>query len=254
VACYDARIGIAGNHRETFPIVTDIALDQPSFWLSIVKLIWIDILLSGDNAVVIALACRSLPENRRRIGMIAGAGAAVGLRIVFASLVTLLMGLPYLHAVGSVLLLWIAVDLVAPGEEETRETAAASSLWHAVRIIVVADAVMSLDNVVAIAAAAHGSIVLIAIGLLMSIPLVVAGSTLMMRLLDRFSWLVWAGGGLLGWVAGELLSDEPLLREFLPIRHGLAGNILPIAGAVLVIALGRLLHHRAARRTRIEKR
>lgn len=225
-----------------------MSFDQPIFWISIVKLIWIDILLSGDNAVVIALACRSLPESKRRIGIIAGASAAVGLRIVFASVITVLMGMPYLHAVGAVFLLWIAVDLVGPGEEEEHATASADTLWHAVRIIVVADAVMSLDNVIAIAAAAHGSIVLIAFGLVLSIPLVVAGSTLVMRLLDRFPWLVWAGGGLLGWIAGELLGDEPALREFLPVAHGLAGNLLPILGAALVLSVGRLLHSRERRR------
>lgn len=223
------------------------SFDQPIFWVSVVKLIWIDILLSGDNAVVIALACRSLPESKRRIGIIAGAGAAVGLRIAFASIITVLMGMPYLHAVGAVLLLWIAVDLVRPGEDEDHETAEAQTLWHAVRIIVVADAVMSLDNVVAIAAAAHGSIVLIAFGLLLSIPLVVAGSTLVMRLLDRFPWLVWAGGGLLGWIAGELMADEPVLRDFLPVTHGLAGHLLPILGTALVLAVGRLLHMRERR-------
>ncbi len=230
--------------------MSELSVDQPAFWLAIVKLIWIDLLLSGDNAVVIALACRSLPESKRRIGMIAGAGAAVGLRIAFASVVTVLMGLPYLHAVGAVLLLWIAVDLVSPGEDEEHATAEARNLWHAVRIIVVADAVMSLDNVVAIAAAAHGSVVLIAIGLLMSIPLVIAGSTLVMRLLDRWPWLVWAGGALLGWIAGELMAEEPMLKEFLPVVHGLGGNILPLAGLALVLAVGHLLHARVAARTR----
>lgn len=223
------------------------SIDQPQFWVAVVKLIWIDILLSGDNAVVIALACRSLPENRRRLGMIAGAGAAVGLRIVFASVVTLMMGLPYLHAVGAALLVWIAIDLVGPSEEEEHHTVAARSLWHAIRIIVVADAVMSLDNVVAIAAAAQGSLELIAFGLVLSIPLVIAGSTVVMRLLDRFPWAVWAGGGLLGWIAGELLAEEPMLKEFLPVVHGLAGNALPLLGAAVVILVGRLLHMRAAR-------
>lgn len=223
------------------------AFDQPQFWVAVVKLIWIDILLSGDNAVVIALACRSLPQNRRRIGMIAGAAAAVALRIVFASVVTVLMGMPYLHAVGAVLLVWVAIDLVGPSQDEEHETAAGKTLWSAVRIIVVADAVMSLDNVVAIAAAARGSVVLIAFGLLLSIPLVVAGSSLVMRMLDRFPWLVWAGGGLLGWIAGELLGEEPVLKEFLPIVHGLAGNALPILGAAIVLSVGRLLHRRAAR-------
>ncbi|NLH81756.1 MAG: TerC family protein [Phyllobacteriaceae bacterium] len=220
--------------------------DQPQFWVAVVKLLWIDVLLSGDNAVVIALACRSLPENRRRVGMIAGAGAAVGLRIVFASVVTLLMALPYLHAVGAALLIWIAVDLVGPSEEEEHHTAVAKSLWHAIRIIVVADAVMSLDNVVAIAAAAQGSVMLIAIGLALSIPLVIAGSTLVMRMLDRFPWLIWAGGGLLGWIAGELLASEPMIKEFIPVEHGLAGNLLPGLGAATVLLIGRLLHMRAA--------
>ena len=228
--------------------LSDMTFDQPQFWVAVVKLIWIDILLSGDNAVVIALACRSLPENRRRIGMIAGAGAAVALRIVFASVVTILMGMPYLHAVGAVLLLWVAVDLVGPGEDAEPNTAAAKTLWSAIRIIVVADAVMSLDNVVAIAAAAQGSVVLIVFGLVLSIPLVVAGSTLVMRMLDRFPWLIWAGGGLLGWIAGELLGEEPALKELLPVAHGLAGNALPIAGAAIVITIGRLLHMRANRR------
>jgi len=225
-----------------------MTFDQPLFWVSVVKLIWIDILLSGDNAVVIALACRSLPEHRRRIGIIAGAGAAVALRIAFASIVTVLMGMPYLHAVGAALLVWIAIDLVRPGEEEDHGTAAGETLWHAVRIIVVADAVMSLDNVVAIAAAARGSVVLIAFGLILSIPLVVAGSTLVMRLLDRFPWLVWAGGGLLGWIAGELMAEEQVLREFLPVSHGLGGHLLPVLGAALVLAVGRLLHARDRRR------
>ncbi|MCE1235162.1 MAG: TerC family protein [Hyphomicrobiales bacterium] len=215
--------------------------------MAVVELIWIDILLSGDNAVVIALACRSLPEKLRKIGMIAGAGAAVGLRIAFASIVTMLMGLPYLHAVGAVLLLWVAIDLVGPNEEEEHHTAAGHSLWHAIRIIVVADAVMSLDNVVAIAAAAQGSVILIAIGLLMSIPLVVAGSTMVMRLFDRFPWLIWVGGGLLGWIAGELFAEEPVLKQLVPVVHGLAGNVFPILGVALVLAVGRLLHRRAAR-------
>jgi YjbE family integral membrane protein len=227
-----------------------VSPDQAAFWVAVVKLIWIDILLSGDNAVVIALACRSLPEKQRRVGMIAGAGAAVGLRIVFASVITVLMGLPYLHAVGAVLLLYIAVDLVAPGEDEDHDCAPARNLWHAVRIIVVADAVMSLDNVVAIAAAAHGSVVLIAIGLLMSIPLVVAGSTLVMRLLDGWPWLVWAGGALLGWIAGELMSEEPILKDMFPVAHGLGGHLLPIAGLALVLAVGHLLHMRAARKAK----
>jgi YjbE family integral membrane protein len=215
------------------------AFDGPSFWVAVFKLIWIDLLLSGDNAVVIALACRSLPEKQRRIGVVSGAIAAVGLRIVFASIIATLMSIPGLHAVGALLLLWIAIDLVGPGcKPVEHETAAGRSLFDAVRIIVVADAVMSLDNVVAIAAAAHGSIVLIAIGLVLSIPLVVVGSQFVMRLVDRWPIIVWAGGGLLGWVSGELASDEPLFSGWMRFHPLTDTVLLPAGTTVLVLAVG----------------
>lgn len=215
--------------------------DSPTFWIAIVKLIWIDLLLSGDNAVVIALACRSLPEKQRRIGIIAGAGAAVGLRILFASIVATIMNLPGLHLIGAALLLWIAVDLVGPGEQHRPETAAGQTLFHAVKIIVVADAVMSLDNVVAIAAAAHGSVVLIAIGLVLSIPLVVAGSQFVMAAVDRWPVVIWLGAGLLGWVAGELAGDEPILARWLAERPLIDSVVMPGGAALVVLAVGALL-------------
>ncbi len=224
--------------------------DSPAFWVAVVKLIWIDLLLSGDNAVVIALACRSLPEGQRRIGIVAGAGAAVGLRIVFASVVATLMAIPGLHVVGALLLLWIAVDLVGPGEHARRaETAAGRTLIQAVRIIVVADAVMSLDNVVAIAAAAHGSVVLIAIGLGLSIPLVVVGSRFVLAAIDRWPAIVWAGAGLLGWVAGELAGDEPVVAVRLNGHPWIETLILPGATLLLVLAVGAALRRTGAARS-----
>ncbi|MGB7044693.1 MAG: YjbE family putative metal transport protein, partial [Methylocella sp.] len=156
-----------------------------AFWLPLLKIIWINILLSGDNAVVIALACRSLPEGQRTLGVILGSGAAVALRIVFTVLVVELLGLPFVKIAGGVLLLWIGVSL-AREEERQNKIAPANTLWSAIRIVAVADAVMSFDNMVAVAAAAKGSIALILLGLALSIPLIVFGSTLALALLNRF--------------------------------------------------------------------
>jgi YjbE family integral membrane protein len=181
----------------------------PELFLPVLKIIWINILLSGDNAVVIALACRGLPPGQRNIGIALGAGAAVVLRIIFTFMTTKLMGLPWLTAIGSLLLIWIAVKLVIPEETDEDSIVGHGSLWKAVQTVTIADLVMSLDNVVAIAAAANGDIRLILFGLLLSVPLVVAGSTLLTRIIDRFPILVWAGAGLLGWVAGELFVKDP---------------------------------------------
>jgi YjbE family integral membrane protein len=187
------------------------------FWLPLLEIIWINILLSGDNAVVIALACRSLPERQRKLGVIFGSGAAVALRVVFTVLVVELLGLPYVKIAGGVLLLWIAVRL-AGAEEPQKEIASARTLWSAIRIVAVADAVMSLDNMIAVAAAAKGSKLLILIGLALSIPLLVFGSTLVLALLNRFPILVWAGAGLLGWIAGELIGADPVFAAWLRLR------------------------------------
>jgi YjbE family integral membrane protein len=188
-----------------------------TFWLPLLEIIWIDILLSGDNAVVIALACRSLPEGQRRLGIMLGSGAAVALRVVFTVLVVELLGLPFVKIVGGVLLLWIAVRL-AGAEEPQKEVRPANSLWSAIRIIAVADAVMSLDNMIAVAAAAKGSKLLILLGLALTIPLLVFGSTLVLALLNRFPVLVWAGAGLLGWIAGDLIGSDPDLAAWLRVR------------------------------------
>jgi len=188
-----------------------------AFWLPLLEIIWIDILLSGDNAVVIALACRSLPEGQRTLGVILGSGAAVALRVVFTVLVVELLGLPFVKIASGVLLLWIGVRL-AREEAARKEITQANTLWSAIRIVVVADAVMSLDNMVAVAAAAKGSKLLILLGLALSIPLLVFGSTLVLPLLNRFPVLVWAGAVLLGWIAGDLIGADPDLAAWLRVR------------------------------------
>ncbi|WP_425909391.1 TerC family protein [Nitrobacter sp. TKz-YC02] len=184
-------------------------VDDPAFWLAVGKIIWIDIVLSGDNALVIALACRGLPPQLRFWGVMLGAGAAVGLRIIFAGIITTLMGLPYLKLAGGLALLVIATKLLLPERQSEEEIPAAGRLWAAVRVVVVADFVMSLDNVIAIAAAAKGSVPLLIIGLAVSVPLIVTGAALIMMLLTRLPFLIWAGSALLGWVAGEVIATDP---------------------------------------------
>ncbi|MBR1269054.1 TerC family protein [Bradyrhizobium sp. AUGA SZCCT0222] len=184
-------------------------MQQPAFWVALGKIMWINILLSGDNALVIAMACRGLPPRQRFWGMILGAGVAVGLRIIFTGIVVSLMALPFLKLVGGLALLYIAAKLLVPEDEGEGDVHAAAHLWAAVRIVAIADIVMSLDNVIAVAAAANGSIPLLVIGLAISVPLIVAGAALIMALLTRMPALVWAGAGLLGWVAGEVMATDP---------------------------------------------
>ena len=193
---------------------------QLGFWAAVVKIIWINILLSGDNAIVIALACCKLPQPQRRWGMIIGAGVASLLLIVFTGIVSTLMTLPYLKLVGGCVLLWIAFRLLVSDVEE-HHVEAVEDLWRAVRIVVVADIVMSLDNVIAVAAAAEGSYLLLGLGLAVSIPIVIGGAALIMALLERFPVLVWAGAALLGWIAGGLIVEDPGLRQFLPTTTSL---------------------------------
>lgn len=193
-------------------------LQTAGFWLALGKIIWINVLLSGDNALVIALACRGLHGRYRFWGMVAGSGIAVALRIAFTGIVATLMELPYLKLLGGLALLVIAAKLLVP-EDEDDEITAGTTLWHAIRIVVIADIVMSLDNVIAVAAAANGQASLLILGLAMSIPLIIAGAALIMLVLDRFPVLVWLGAALLGWVAGEVIATdlavEPLLHRLL---------------------------------------
>jgi YjbE family integral membrane protein len=220
--------------------------DAATFLLPLLKIIWINILLSGDNAVVIALACRGLPAESRKWGIVLGAGVAIVMRIGFTAIVATLMSWPYLKGIGGVLLLWIAVQLVVENTDE-KEIQHSDTIWQAVRVIAIADLVMSLDNVVAIAAAANGSWLLIILGLTISIPMIVFGAQLVILLIERFPVMVWAGAGLLGWVAGELIQDEPALRAvFEDIPAALSHILTPAVGAAFVLGLGVFLRHRHA--------
>jgi YjbE family integral membrane protein len=213
------------------------------FWVSSLQIIWINILLSGDNAVVIALACRSLPPRARFWGIILGAGAAVVLRILFTGVVAQVMSMPFLKLIGGLALLWIAVKLIVPGDEQNEDSVeAASSLWRAVRIVAIADVVMSLDNVIAIAAAAKGHMVLIIFGLAVSIPMIVAGAALLTALLTRFPILVWAGAGLLGWIAGEIMIEDPyMVRQLGEATVHRFVYWAAAAGAVFVVVVGYIM-------------
>ena len=186
---------------------TDI--HRPAFWFAVGKIIWINVLLSGDNALVIALACRGLHGRHRLWGMVIGSGVAVVLLIAFTGVVAELMQLPYLKLVGGLALLVIAAKLLVP-EDESDEIAAGTTLWHAIRIVVIADIVMSLDNVIAVAAAANGEFALLILGLAISIPMIIAGAALIMLVLDRFPALVWLGAMLLGWIAGNVIASDPV--------------------------------------------
>ncbi len=200
---------------------------RPAFWLAALQIMGINILLSGDNAVVIALAVRALPPKERFWGMVLGAGCAAVLLILFTGIVATLLKLPYLKLIGGIALFWVAVNLVAPqphDEEDTPE--AVEDLWRAVRVVVVANIVMSLDNVIAVAAAANGNYLLLGLGLAISIPVVIAGSALFLAILERFPWVVWAGGALLGWIAGGLLPDDAFLAQYIARLYG-AADVVP---------------------------
>ena len=196
----------------TFAAQFQSEMQQPAFWVAVGKIIWINVLLSGDNALVIALACRGLEPRQRLWSMILGAGVAVILRIIFTGIVATLMALPYLKLVGGLALVVIAAKLLVPEEEDEEGVQSASHLWAAVQIVVVADIVMSLDNVIAVAAAANGSASLLILGLAISIPLIVAGAALIMALLNRLPILVWAGAALLGWIAGDVIATDPAIH------------------------------------------
>lgn len=213
--------------------------------LGIFEIAWINILLSGDNAVVIALASRSLPPGQRKLGIIFGAGAAILLRILFALIVTQLMEMNYLKLLGGLLLLWIAVRLAMGEDDDGRTVAGHDRLWRAVLTIAVADATMSLDNVIAVAAISGGETWLFVLGLILSIPLIVIGSTLIMTLMERWPIIVWGGAALLGWVAGEMVASDPALEPQLAFTPaGLEHYAFAVAGALLVVALAYLLRQR----------
>jgi YjbE family integral membrane protein len=199
----------------------------PAFWVAVGKIIWINVLLSGDNALVIALACRGLQPRHRLWGMVLGAGAAVILRIIFTGIIASLMELPYLKLLGGLALIVIAAKLLVPEREDEEGVESASHLWAAVQIVVVADIVMSLDNVIAVAAAANGSVPLLILGLAISVPLIVAGAALIMALLNKLPILVWAGAALLGWIAGDVIATDPAVHPKLnTLFDGTLGTLL----------------------------
>jgi YjbE family integral membrane protein len=203
-------------------IQTDV--QTPVFWLAVGKIIWINVLLSGDNALVIAMACRGLHGRHRLWGMIIGAGIAVVLLIAFTGIVATLMALPYLKLAGGIALLVIAAKLLVP-EDEGDEIAAGTTLWHAIRIVVIADIIMSLDNVIAVAAAANGHLSLLILGLAISIPMIIAGAALIMMVLDRFPILIWLGAILLGWIAGDVIESDPAVQ---PALHRLLDGTIAL--------------------------
>src|SRR5262245_36347841 len=234
-----------------------------AFWVAVGQIIWINVLLSGDNAVVIALACRTLPPRQRFWGILLGAGAAVVLRVIFTIVVAQIMALPFLKLVGGALLLWIAIKLLVPSENHDEGSVqAGDTLWRAVRIVAIADIVMSLDNVIAIAAAAETAAarvdlaeattikaILIIFGLATSVPLIIAGSALLMALFDRYPILVWAGAALLGWVAGEIMIKDAAVIGWLgePLVDKLHLWAAAV-GAIFVVAVGWWIRHRHHKR------
>ncbi|HSW08627.1 TerC family protein [Aquabacterium sp.] len=217
------------------------------FWVAVGQIIMIDILLGGDNAVVIALACRQLPAKQRTQGIIWGTVGAIVLRVVLIFFALTLLKIAFLKIVGAALLLWIGVKLLAPDEEGDHEIKASDKLWSAVRTVIVADFVMSLDNVIAIAGAAEGAggdhkMPLVIFGLLVSIPIIVWGSQFVIKLMDRFPVVITLGGMLLGWIAGTMAVSDPALGSTIPQAAGAAPAAwhysAGIAGALLVLAIG----------------
>lgn len=226
-------------------------LTAPRFWFDLLEITGINIMLSGDNAVVIALACRSLPRRQRNWAVIGGSAGAILLRMVFCLIIVWLLHIPYLKLIGGLLLLWIGVKLIVPESHNGGDgLPERGHLWGAMQTIAIADAVMSLDNVVAIAAIAHDSMLLIVLGLLISVPLIVFGSQLVLRFLLRFPLLVTFGGGLLGWIAGEIIVSDEVLHRWPAVDPETLEWFAQPALAGLVMAVGTVLARRVATRPR----
>ena len=214
-------------------------------WIAVFQIILIVILLGGDNAVVIALACRSLDPHLRLKGIIYGAGGAILLRVILIAFAVSVMNIPFLKFVGGLLLLWIGVKLIVPPNEGEHEVHASKRLWGAVKTIIVADLVMSIDNVIAIAGAAeqapgHHQMALVIFGLLVSVPFILGGSQLILKVIDRFPIIVYAGGALLGWIAGTLIVDDPGIHAHLPnipqlhTEGGIIGAVFVLLVALII--------------------
>lgn len=222
----------------------ELDLTSSLFWIAVGQIILIDIVLSGDNAVVIALACRNLSPEQRKTGIFWGVAGAVSLRVVLTVFAALVMNLPWLKFVGGLLLVWIAVKLMLPEDEEGPDIEPSAHLWGAVKTIVVADFVMSLDNVIAVAGAAHGSLALLLFGLAVSIPLIVWSSQLILHWMERWPSIVLFGAALLGYVAGQMIFSDPGMTALLPPLPVWASKVAGAVGALLVVVLGRWLEQR----------
>ncbi|MGI4985812.1 MAG: TerC family protein [Janthinobacterium lividum] len=221
-------------------------------WGAVLQIVIIDILLGGDNAVVIALACRNLPKQQRLRGVLWGTAGAIILRLVLVSFAVFLLEIPFIKLAGGLLLFWIGVRLILPEPEGHENIPASDRLWSAVKTIIVADLVMSLDNVIAIAGAAQAAdeahrIALVAFGLVLSIPLIIWGSQLVLKAIDRFPFIVIAGAGLLGWIGGGLIINDPVTDGYPVLDTALAQYGAHSVGAAFVIALGFLLRRRRPR-------
>ena len=223
----------------------DLDFSSPQFWIAVGQIIMIDILLGGDNAVVIALACRRLDPAKRRLGILWGTAGAIFLRVILIFFALTLLAIPYLKIVGALLLLWIGIKLLIPESEEGHGTIEGSDrLWGAVRTVIIADFVMSLDNVIAIAGAAeaagdNNAMPLVIFGLVVSVPIIVWGSQLVIRLMDRFPIVITFGGMLLGWIAGSMMITDPAVAAKLHPDISWLEVAAPVAGALLVLLLGR---------------
>ena len=220
----------------------EFAFDNPAFWVAVLQIIAIDIMLGGDNAVVIALASRRLPAQQRKLAIFWGVFGAIALRVVLIFFALSLLAVPFLKVVGAVLLLWVGVKLLQPESEgSAHQIDASSTLVGAIKTIVVADAVMSLDNVIAIAGAAKGSLGLVIFGLVVSIPIIVWGSKFVLTLMDRWPLVITLGGALLGWIAGDMIATDIALAPMIEDRIAAADWLFPIAGALLVVMIGKAL-------------
>jgi YjbE family integral membrane protein len=221
-----------------------------AFWLAVGQIIMIDILLGGDNAVVIALACRQLPPAQRTKGIIWGTAGAIVLRVILIAFALTLLQVPFLKLVGAALLVWIGVKLLVPDDEDDHNIQASDKLWGAVKTVIVADLVMSVDNVIAIAGAAQGAgeqhqLALVIFGLLVSIPIIVWGSQLVLKLMDRFPLIITAGGMLLGWIAGTMAHTDPAVVDIIS-QDKSVGYAMGAAGAGLVFLVGKMMQKRQA--------
>ena len=220
--------------------------DDPVFWTALLKIIGVNIVLSGDNAVVIALAARSLPQKQQKMAIFWGSAAAIVMRIVLTIFAVALLGLPWLKLIGSVLLLWIGVKLLVP-EDGGEDVSASDNLIQAIKTILIADLVMSLDNVIAVAAAAGGSLTLLIIGLAISIPLVIFGATLLVHLMEKYPIIITIGAALIGFVAGEMGWEDKAIAAWTSPYPESMKYVAAVLGAAFVVGLGQWIARRKAR-------